>query len=142
MSGFGVTFLCVFYAKELHMTRKKTLSKFHTDFPDLAEQVRLWRRHIGLTQAELQSRAGLAHNNISRIETGEVSPRLDTLESIATVLQISIEELQFRRPPELIEVKAEEDVASLASRLQSLPTTKRQELLRAFHALLTAVEKP
>jgi transcriptional regulator with XRE-family HTH domain len=123
------------------MTSKKSPIKFHTDFPDLAEQVRSWRRHRGLTQAELQTRAGLAHNAISRIETDEVSPRLETLESISSVLQISIEELQFRRPPEMREVKAEEDVASLALRLQTLPAAKRQELLRAFHALLNTVEK-
>ena len=40
----------------------------------------------------------MAHNAISRIETGEVAPRLATLESIADVLGISIEQLQFRLP--------------------------------------------
>lgn len=55
--------------------------------------------HSGLSQSEIERRAGLAHNAISRIETGEVAPRLATLESVADALGISIEQLQFRLPP-------------------------------------------
>lgn len=64
----------------------------------LAKQVLAWRKSLGLTQGELERRAGLAHNAISRIEQGDVSPKLETVEKLAEALSISVEQLQFRDP--------------------------------------------
>lgn len=125
------------------MARKKLFQKIG-GIPELSAQIRAWRLHGKLTQAELQERACLAHNAISRIETGEVSPRLETLEKIAQVLEISIEELQFRSPPETHEVKENVPnyLGSLIDRLDALPEEKRTDLLHVFEAMLTAMEKP
>lgn len=100
-------------------------------------QLRLWRVHTGLKQSELETRAGLAHNAVSRIETGEVSPRIETLERLAGALEISIEELQFRTPPpskkkERSSLWADE----LFERLDQLPQGVRQSLLEIIHSLI------
>jgi transcriptional regulator with XRE-family HTH domain len=44
------------------------------------------RRKLGLTQAELAHRAGITQAALSQIESGHVSPRLDTLRRLAAAL--------------------------------------------------------
>lgn len=93
----------------------------------LSEQVLGWRRNVGWTQGELERRSGLAHNAISRIEQGEVSPKLETVEKIAAALSISVEQLQFRRPLDRLKEDApvygersiEEEIATLPKHVQS-----------------------
>jgi len=106
---------------------------------NLGEQVVGWRRARGLTQAELESRAGLAHNALSRIETGQVSPRLSSLERIASALDLTTEELQFRKPPLEIPGGQDPDIKALAVRLASLDEAQRKAVLNAFHVLLDQI---
>ncbi len=47
-----------------------------------ARIVRYARRHAGLTQRELASRASVPQPSIARIESGAVTPRLDTLSEL------------------------------------------------------------
>jgi transcriptional regulator with XRE-family HTH domain len=103
---------------------------------DLGDQVSGWRRARGLTQADLESRAGLAHNALSRIETGQVSPRLASLEKIANALGLTTEELQFRKPPAEMAGDKDPGVEALAVRLASLDDAQREAVLAAFHTLL------
>ena len=102
----------------------------------LGDQVSGWRRARGLTQAELESRAGLAHNALSRIENGQVSPRLSSLERIAAALELTTEELQFRKPPVSPAATSSSDIEALTGRLVALDDTKREAVLEAFHILL------
>ena len=110
--------------------------KTYRGLASLNDQVSGWRRARGLTQAELESRAGLAHNALSRIETGQVSPRLASLEKIARALDLTTEELQFREPP--LDVAGDQDplIEVLAVRLTSLDADRRKAVLAAFHTLL------
>lgn len=106
---------------------------------ELAEQIRRWRVARGYTQAELESRAGLAHNALSRIENGLVSPRLETVESIAQALEISVEELQFREPKTLrVEDsgRAVPDTELLVQRLKQLAPKRRKVVVTALVNLL------
>lgn len=102
----------------------------------LGDQVSGWRRARGLTQAELESRAGLSHNALSRIETGQVSPRLSNLEKIAGALDLTTEELQFRKPPIDVPDDRDPDIEALAVRLASLDKGQCKAVLAAFHTLL------
>jgi transcriptional regulator with XRE-family HTH domain len=104
---------------------------------ELAEQIRLWRVQCELTQSQLESRAGLAHNAISRIENGVVTPRLETLERIAKALEIGIEELQFRVPMRVADAGVEEaDTSVLVDRLRQLPKKRRRVVVAALVNLL------
>lgn len=49
------------------------------------------RRRRGLSQAELARRAGTSQAHISRIERGEVSPTIDTLEDLVWGMGLTIE---------------------------------------------------
>jgi transcriptional regulator with XRE-family HTH domain len=122
------------------MSRKR--AKESPDDLDLAKQVREWRRARRLSQEQLEGKAGLSHNAISRIENGQVSPRLDTLDAIADALEISVEQLQFRRPPtSSTEPRpVEDDMTELASLLSSVPAAKRAKALETFRKIIELME--
>ncbi|WP_324607950.1 helix-turn-helix domain-containing protein [Streptomyces rimosus] len=52
----------------------------------IGEQIRLARRHRGLSQERLAERSGLDRKTVSRIENGRISPPLDYLLLIADAL--------------------------------------------------------
>ena len=108
---------------------------------DLGARVRRWRAHVGLKQSELEERAGLAHNAVSRVEKGEVSPRLETLERLAAALGISVEELQFRDPPSVESTRGDESREDLLRRIEGLESDDRQELLEILHSVLDLLER-
>jgi transcriptional regulator with XRE-family HTH domain len=95
-----------------------------------------------LKQAELERRAGLAHNYISRVETGDVrNPRPDNLERIATVFGISVDALHLKSPGHgVIDEPAGYDAIELVDRLESLPGPKRAAVVAAFYSLLEQIE--
>ncbi len=59
----------------------------------LAEVVRARRAELGLSQRELSKRAGVADATISKLETAQLSPSLDTLAKVATGLAMDLAEL-------------------------------------------------
>lgn len=107
---------------------------------DVGTQVRLWRTHLQLKQSDLETKAGLSHNAVSRIETGGVSPRIETVEAIAQAMGLSVEELQFREPPRASRV-AYVATEELVARLESLPDTVREELVGTFNSLIDLVDR-
>lgn len=102
----------------------------------LGTRVRTWRSHLNLTQGELESRAGLAHNAVSRIEKEEVSPKLETVEKLAIAMEISIEQLQFGTPQRVasedFDPDADAAVDRLIKRIKRLPN---KDILRAVGAI-------
>jgi len=117
------------------------MKKFSDKLPLIADSVRVWRLHSKLTQGELEQRAGLSHNAISRIEMGTVSPKLSSVKRIASALELSLEELQFGKPPlGVAEEGAIYEVRKVASRLMSLKERKRTPILEAFNTLLDQIE--
>ena len=109
--------------------------------PILGDQIRQWRLACRVTQSELEQKAGLSHNAVSRIECGSVSPRIDTIERIARALEVSVEQLQFQPPASKIaesqpRYDVEERAADLMSALKQIPEPKRGNLLRTFMDLV------
>jgi transcriptional regulator with XRE-family HTH domain len=97
-----------------------------------------------MTQSNLEEKAGLSHNAVSRIECGMVSPRIDTIERIAQALDVSVERLQFQTPaPETGRTATKPDpsmedvpISELIAALNQLPEPKRKQLLRTFLDLI------
>lgn len=56
-------------------------------------KIRLERQKLGLSQEEFAQKAGLSRNAIWKIETGKVSPTLETLEKIAFALEMNLKNL-------------------------------------------------
>lgn len=98
----------------------------------------------GITQAELERLAGLSHNTASRIERGEVSPRLETVEKIATAMELSVEELTFRIPSNVLKEDTvpygKDELSHLIGRLKELPLKKREKLIAVWASLLELAE--
>ncbi|EHK53302.1 helix-turn-helix domain-containing protein [Allomesorhizobium alhagi] len=65
----------------------------------VSRNLRLLRHTAGLTQHQLAELAGCDRNYIGKLEREENSPTVDTLESIATALQINVELLIKRDLP-------------------------------------------
>ena len=107
---------------------------------EISEQVRKWRKYRNLRQGELEERAGLSHNTVSRIETGSVSPRLETVERLARAMDLSVEELQFKTPPDRAADSVSEGVQLLLARLEALPPDKRKGLLDVFHRMINLTD--
>ena len=131
----------IYVEKQIYIPHNPLMIKVpKRQIASLGEQVARWRRYRGLTQAELETRADLGHNALSRIETGQVSPRLSTVEQIASALDISFEELQLRKPPTASPEIREENIEALAARLMELDEERRKSVLVAFHTLLDQME--
>lgn len=65
----------------------------------VSRNLRLLRRKAGISQEELADLTGLDRNTIGKLERELSSPTVDTLESIATALQIDVELLMRRDLP-------------------------------------------
>jgi transcriptional regulator with XRE-family HTH domain len=109
----------------------------------VGERIRVWRNHFGLTQIQLEERAGLAHNAVSRIEKQEVSPRLETVESLASAMGLSVEQLQFGLPKSettLCEQTVGGNAEFIIRRLNSLPSDKAVKAIEVIHRILDLME--
>lgn len=54
----------------------------------ICQKIKLERNKKGISQLELAMRAGLNKNTIWKIETGQMSPTVQTLEKIANALEL------------------------------------------------------
>ncbi len=107
----------------------------------LAQRLKAWREFRGLTQAEVERRGGLAHNALSRIETGGVSPKLGTLERIAAALELSVEELHLRMPPDGPNTASEKvGIYQLKQLIEDLPPEKQEGVIDAICRLIAQVK--
>ena len=145
LGGHGVhdsyyTFMCSMVLL-LHMS-SRTQDNPENALPPVAQNIRQWREHLRLKQADVERAAGLSHNALSRIETGSVSPRQETVQRIAQALGLDEGELLFRRPPEAVaETRGRYEVADLAERLQSLDEERLLSVLQAFNTLLDQMDR-
>lgn len=57
---------------------------------ELGVRVRTLREERGLSQAELARRMGTTQSVIARLELGGVEPRFDTLDRVATALDLDL----------------------------------------------------
>lgn len=69
------------------------------DTVTLGQRIRHLRRARGLTLAGLAGQVGAASSALSMIENGRREPRLSLLQSLASALEVSVEELLRPEPP-------------------------------------------
>ena len=69
---------------------KAYYDKMELEF-NIAKELILLRKRLGLTQKELAKKAGIKEVQLARIESGKQLPRLDTLMSIAKSVGFSLE---------------------------------------------------
>lgn len=59
----------------------------------IGENIKRYRLQRGMTQADLAKRIGKTHSTVSMYESGEILPRMGTLEKIASVFGVPKSEL-------------------------------------------------
>ena len=59
----------------------------------LGRRIREQRKSSGLTQGELAKRSSIGRTTVARIESGEQSPRFNTLSAIAHALGLTVDDL-------------------------------------------------
>jgi transcriptional regulator with XRE-family HTH domain len=107
----------------------------------LGQRLKAWRDFRGLTQAEVERRGGLAHNALSRIETGGVSPKLGTLERIAEALELNVEELHLRMPRDGSNMASDRaGIYQLKELIEALPREKQAGVIDAICRLIEQVK--
>ena len=120
--------------------RKK---KQNNELPRIAVQIKSWRISLGMRQSDLEVRAGVSHNTVSRIETGQHQPKLETIEKLAEAMEISVEQLQFANPNTNNKKQrktSQADVQALVDRLEALTDSQRTKLLKSFLDLIDVME--
>lgn len=61
---------------------------------DLVARLAHARKAANLTQAELAERAGLSRMTVQRLESGNLDPRLSTLQELTRVLDLELQAVQ------------------------------------------------
>ena len=62
--------------------------------PNIAKNIKKYRKERGLSQDKLSRLADVAHATIIKIESGGIqSPTIDTVKKIAKALEVSVEDL-------------------------------------------------
>ena len=56
--------------------------------------IKAWRRHRGMTQKEVATKAGISQAALSQMERTEQSKRTATLEKLALALDVSVEQIR------------------------------------------------
>lgn len=85
----------------------------HTLEQSLGTQIRMLRRRIELTVAELAASAGISAGMLSKIENGQISPSLSTLQAVAGSLGVPLTQLfaSFEEQRDCSYVRAGQGVA-------------------------------
>jgi transcriptional regulator with XRE-family HTH domain len=88
----------------------------------LGKRIRTLRKLKVLTQEELGEKAGLSYKFVGEIERGEVNPSLDSLERIATALDIKVGDL-FPREVDIFPQFSPQDLQLIKKALRILNRT-------------------
>lgn len=60
---------------------------------DIGEKIKAHRKRVGLSQKELGQKLNVSQQHIAQYESGKRTPKLDTIQKIATALNISVNDL-------------------------------------------------
>lgn len=107
----------------------------------VAKRVKELRESRGLSRYEFARRAGIAVNQVSRIEGLERAPSITTLARLAQALDVPVGAL-FEEASPAATPKAPSEITRLTKRLLRLEAGRRQSVLRAIQAVLDACTDP
>jgi transcriptional regulator with XRE-family HTH domain len=75
------------------LTSKGRRKSVKVDYVLLGERIKFWRQQRNLTQEQLAEKIGVTPGFMSLVETGKKRASLETLRSICTELEITLNEL-------------------------------------------------
>lgn len=90
------------------------------------------RKHMGFSQDKLAEALEISASALSRIESGQATPRFERLEELANILQCEVADL-FRRNDQSLSVRLE----TIEDMLKPLPAETQEDLV---HLLVVAIQ--
>lgn len=90
------------------------------------------RKRLGMTQEKLAERMDISGSALSRIESGQATPRFERLEDLANILQCEVADL-FRNYEQSLSIRLE----TIEDLLKPLPVTTQEDLV---HLLMVAIQ--
>ena len=63
----------------------------------VGDNIRKYRKEAGLTQVDLARRLGIIQANITRWETGRITPSIETLQKLSKLLNVSVDNFLLTR---------------------------------------------
>jgi transcriptional regulator with XRE-family HTH domain len=119
----------------------------------IGERIRALRERKGLTQGDIEQRAGLLRCYTSRVENGHTVPSLETIEKIARALEMPLYQVFYdgEKPPELDAFSADSRrksafgktmadtryIQSLMRAVEDMDPAERKNLLRTAKEMAT-----
>lgn len=98
----------------------------------LGENIATRRKQIGLTQESLAEKLSISSAALSRIESGQTSPRFNRLEDLALIFGCQVADL-FREKSRTLGVRLD----TIEDMLRPLPGNVQEELI---HLLVVAIQ--
>ena len=106
-----------------------------TDLTTIGNRLFLYRKRLGMTQAEVAEAAGLSDRTYADIERGTANMRIETLLRICAVLHITPDEVLTEDAP-MVAARQEE----LWARMSALSPKDRETALRLLEVYLQSLE--
>ena len=106
-----------------------------TDLAIIGNRLFLYRKRLGMTQAEVAEAAGLSDRTYADIERGTANMRIETLLRICAVLHITPDEVLTEDAP-MVAARQEE----LWARMSVLSPKDRETALRLLEVYLQSLE--
>ncbi|MCD1259744.1 helix-turn-helix transcriptional regulator [Paenibacillus athensensis] len=101
----------------------------------VGENIRVLRQNRGLSQEKLALRASINTSYIGQVERGEKSPTIDTLEKIATALEVTVQDLF--KPNEVGSIKVNFGfIEKVTYEMQRRPAWEQEEIYHFVRKLL------
>jgi transcriptional regulator with XRE-family HTH domain len=101
---------------------------------NIGQRIRQLRESRGMTQSQLQSRSKVSRSYLSRIESGQMTPSLGTLEKISEALSVGLN--RFFIPESDGEALLEDPfIQGLRPFLRQLDWEQWQSILKRLHAI-------
>lgn len=101
---------------------------------NIGQRIRQLRESRGMTQSQLQSRSKVSRSYLSRIESGQMTPSLGTLEKISEALNVGLN--RFFIPESDGEALLEDPfIQGLRPFLRQLDWEQWQSILKRLHAI-------
>lgn len=101
----------------------------------LGQNIKKYRKEIGLTQTELAKRVDAIQTDVHRWEAGKVTPSIESLKKLAKALRISVDSLLFTEKEKKHLKIADKDLLNKLRDIEELSTEDRAMIANMIDAL-------
>ena len=101
---------------------------------DFSNSLKIYRKRKGMNQAQLAASLGVGRTTLTKWETGENLPGIEVLDRLASILEVSADEL-LGRPPQIERYKRDEQNVKLMAQYSKLNDLGKREAVKRVSEL-------